>query len=132
MKNKDCILYYSTLKGLFPFMGIKEIKFLRDVKMQLRDFSILHPNCTYKEISAYFGLPEEIFKDYINSQGVESFSHKAIFHKKLHLFLDFLILIVIVIVLFIVSFYVKVYKEFEHSQEHISETIIDKGVVTYD
>lgn len=40
-------------------MGIKEIKFLRDVKMQLRDFSILHPNCTYKEISAYFVSAEQ-------------------------------------------------------------------------
>lgn len=132
MKNKDCILYYRTLKGLFPFIGIKEIKFLRDVKMQLHDFSILHPNCAYKDISDCFGLPEEIFKDYISSHGTESFSQKSLLHKKLHLILDFFILFAIIVCLFIISFYVKAYKTFEDSQEHISETIIDKGVITYD
>ena len=113
-------------------MGIKEIKFLRDVKMQLQDFSVLHPNCNYKEISDCFGLPEEIFKDYISSHGTESFSQKSLLHKKLHLILDFFILVAIIMSLFIISFYVKAFKTFETNQEHTSETIVEKGVKTYD
>lgn len=35
IKNKNCLLYYNTLKSIFPSVGYKESKFLRDLKNQI-------------------------------------------------------------------------------------------------
>lgn len=132
INNKSCNLYYYTLKGLFPFIGIQEGKFLRDVKMQLQEFAILHPKCEYKEINSLFGSPEEVFKDYVNSQGTESFSQKAARHKKVHFILDFIIIAILLVSFFICSFYWKAYTKFQSNLEYTSETVIDKGEINYE
>lgn len=132
LKNKSCNLYYYTLRGLFPFIGIQEGKFLRDVKMQLHEFAIRHPKCEYREINSLFGSPEEVFKDYVNSQGTEIFSQKAARYKKVHFILDFIVIVILVVSFFICSFYWKAYKEFQSDLEYTSETVIDKGEIDYE
>ena len=132
IKNKNCNLYYYTLKGLFPFIGIQEGKFLRDVKMQLQEFAILHPKCDYREILSFFGSPEDVFKDYVNSQGAEAFSQKATINKKVHVILDVILITILVVGIFIASLYWRAYKEFHNNLEYTSETEIDPGEITYE
>lgn len=132
IKNKSCNLYYYTLRGLFPFIGIEEGRFLHDVKMQLHEFEILHPNCEYQEINSFFGSPEDIFKDYVNNHGTESFSQKAVRHKKVHFIFDFAIIAILVVSFIICSFYWKAYKEFHSNLEYTSDTVIDQGEIDYE
>lgn len=69
--NKNCQLFYKRLRILFPSIGFAEGKFLRDIKMQLRDFSIENPGAEYEDVVEFFGNPEEVYIDYIHSQGKE-------------------------------------------------------------
>ena len=61
--NKNCQLFYKRLRTLFPSIGFAEGKFLRDIKMQLRDYSIENPNAEYEDVyrdaMAEAGLPLE-------------------------------------------------------------------------
>ncbi len=68
IRNKNCLQYYYILRGLFPNVGYAEGKFLRDVKMQLRDYSLIHYDCTFEDVIANFGSPEDIVKDYLSNQ----------------------------------------------------------------
>ena len=68
IRNKNCLQYYYIRRGLFPNVGYAEGKFLRDVKMQLRDYSLIHYDCTFEDVIANFGSPEDIVKDYLSNQ----------------------------------------------------------------
>ncbi len=72
MKNKNCLLYYKVLKSLFPDVGYAEGKFLRDLKAQIRQYSITHPNCTYEEVENFFGSAQEVAFDFIESKGIDN------------------------------------------------------------
>ena len=72
MKNHNCIIWYKQLRILFPNIGIKEGRFLKDIKLQLRDYSLLHINATYQDIIENFGRPEDIFAIYIESEGIDN------------------------------------------------------------
>ena len=69
--NKNCQLFYKRLRTLFPSIGFAEGKFLRDIKMQLRDYSIENPNAEYEDVVKFFGNPEDVYVDYIRVQGRE-------------------------------------------------------------
>lgn len=40
---------------------------MKELKAHLQDFSLVHPNVTYEEIVDFFGTPEEIMKNYIET-----------------------------------------------------------------
>ena len=68
MKNNYCMEYYKILKELFPKLSFSEGKFLKDMKIQLRDYALLHPNATYTDVLDTFGLPEEIVAEFLREQ----------------------------------------------------------------
>lgn len=74
--NKNCQLFYKRLRTLFPSIGFAEGKFLRDIKMQLRDYSIENPNAEYEDLVKFFGNPEDVYVDYIRVQGREEVYQK--------------------------------------------------------
>ena len=74
--NKNCQLFYKRLRTLFPSIGFAEGKFLRDIKMQLRDYSIENPNAEYENLVKFFGNPEDVYVDYIRVQGREEVYQK--------------------------------------------------------
>ena len=103
MKNKYCMQYYKVLKGLFPRLSFWNGKFLRDVKTQLRDFSILHPNATYDDVVDAFGLPEEVVEEYLNSQDSSQLHNKVLIHGYIRLIFYG---ILIALALFVIGTYI--------------------------
>src|SRR5699024_12166411 len=79
--NKNCQLFYKRLRTLFPSIGFAEGKFLRDIKMQLRDYSIENPNAEYEDVVKFFGNPEDVYVDYIRVQGREEVYQKFHFRE---------------------------------------------------
>ena len=91
--NKNCQLFYKRLRTLFPSIGFAEGKFLRDIKMQLRDYSIENPNAEYEDVVKFFGNPEDVYVDYIRVQGREEVYQKFQVRKCIHRALLFLIIV---------------------------------------
>lgn len=130
MRNKYCVQYYKVLKGLFPRLSFCNGKFLRDVKTQLRDFSILHPNATYDDVVYAFGLPEEVVEEYLNSQDSSQLHNKVLVHRYIRMaFYGILIILALFIVGTYVLFFTS-YQEFLKYNPTISETTIEQGVIS--
>lgn len=127
MKNKNCILYYQTLKSLFPDVGYKEGKFLKDLKLQIQRFALTHPNCSYEELELTFGKAEEVVFDYIESVGtdtIHSMVQKNTFRKRC------IIGIVGTIILFYFTYVLYLYNSYKAYTESLPcsvETIIYEG-----
>lgn len=125
--NKHCQLFYKRLRILFPSIGFAEGKFLRDIKMQLRDFSIENPGSDYEDVVAFFGSPEEVFVNYMQDKRGEEIYSKLLILKIIRKVL-YIIPIVLSIILLILCFYLhKSYHFFHDTMPKISETIIEKG-----
>lgn len=132
--NKNCQLFYKRLRTLFPSIGFAEGKFLRDIKMQLRDYSIENPNAEYEDVVKFFGNPEDVYVDYIRVQGREEIYNR--FQVKRWLKLVFhTILIVSAVVCFLfcyflrksfISFYVNTIPEITESTVEEGERIINE------
>lgn len=130
MRNKYCVQYYKVLKGLFPRLSFWNGKFLRDVKTQLRNFSILHPNATYDDVVYAFGLPEEVVEEYLNSQDSSQLHNKVLVHRYIRMaFYGILIILALFIVGTYVLFFTS-YQEFLKYNPTISETTIEQGVIS--
>lgn len=127
MKNKNCLLYYKTLKSLFPDIGYRDGKFLRDLKTQIQNYSITHPNCTYEELENMFGKAEDVIFDYIESIGsstVHRLVRKNAFKKKI--FISFIIFIILFYSAYLV-YLCSLYKEYSNSMINTKESIIYEG-----
>ena len=130
MKNKYCMQYYKVLKGLFPRLSFWNGKFLRDVKTQLRDFSILHPNATYDDVVDAFGLPEEVVEEYLNSQDSSQLHNKVLVHRYIRMaFYDILITLALFVAGAYIFFFTS-YQEFLRLRPTVSETTIEPGVIS--
>lgn len=125
--NKNCQLFYKRLRTLFPSIGFAEGKFLRDIKMQLRDYSIENPNAEYEDLVKFFGNPEDVYVDYIRVQGREEVYNR--FQVKRWLRHIFYVLIALLLVIGCIVFYTlhKSYSSFNHIMPAIVETSIDEG-----
>ena len=93
--NKNCQLFYKRLRTLFPSIGFAEGKFLRDIKMQLRDYSIENPNAEYEDVVKFFGNPEDVYVDYIRVQGREEVYQKLQTRKYVQRILGLVIIVLL-------------------------------------
>src|SRR5699024_2922708 len=125
--NKNCQLFYKRLRTLFPSIGFAEGKFLRDIKMQLRDYSIENPNAEYEDVVKFFGNPEEVYVDYIRVQGREEVYNR--FQVKKWVRYIIYILLIISIIVWIITFYYchKSYSSFNEAMPTLKEAIIQEG-----
>ena len=130
MRNKYCMQYYKVLKGLFPRLSFWNGKFLRDVKTQLRDFSILHPNATYDDVVYAFGLPEEFVVEYLNSQDSSQLHNKVLIHGYIRLIFYGILIALALFVIGTYIFFFTSYQEFLRLRPTISETTIEQGVIS--
>lgn len=130
--NKNCQLFYKRLKILFPSIGFAEGKFLRDIKMQLRDFSIENPGSDYKNVVAFFGNPEEVYVNYIQSKGREEVYQKFRSRKIIRYCIISLIIFMIIVWSIVYLVWFKGYKSFTNSVPIIKETTVEEGEIKYE
>lgn len=125
--NKNCQLFYKRLRTLFPSIGFAEGKFLRDIKMQLRDYSIENPNAEYEDVVKFFGNPEDVYLDYIRVQGREEVYNR--FQVKKWVRYIIYILLIISIIVWTITFYYwhKSYSSFNKAMPTLKEAIIQEG-----
>lgn len=128
-KKSNYEIFYQRVRCLFPSIGFKEGKFLRDLNFHLRDFSFSHPNCTYEDIVDFFGAPEEIFINYIESEGIETMSKKFLLRKYLRTFIYITSIFLFFIWVTYFIFWVKSYREFVSVIPAYGEVTIEEGVM---
>lgn len=132
MKNKNCTIYYQNIKSLFPKVDYKEGRFLRDLRKQIEEYAMQHPNATYKEIEEAFGTPEDIIYDFFSLAGTLEVV-KSVKKKK---FQKLVILIVAATICFFISAYLLLwyisYREYTDSLVNTKETIIYEGEESYE
>ena len=58
--NKAASEYYFLLKSIFPKITYEEARFLKEMKADIIEFSLTHPNCTYDTLVEEFGSPQDI------------------------------------------------------------------------
>ena len=129
--NKNCQLFYKRLRTLFPSIGFAEGKFLRDIKMQLRDYSIENPNAEYEDVVKFFGNPEDVYVDYIRVQGREEVYNRFQIKKWIRCIFYMLIILT---VLFGIIFYYVLYQSysFNSNMPNIIEFNLEEGKVKSD
>ena len=130
--NKNCQLFYKRLRTLFPSIGFAEGKFLRDIKMQLRDYSIENHNAEYEDVVKFFGNPEDVYVDYIRVQGREEVYQKFQVRKCIHRALLFLIIVLLGIWLTYSIIWWNGYKSFHNIIPTTQDVIVRKGANLYD
>lgn len=125
--NKNCQLFYKRLRTLFPSIGFAEGKFLRDIKMQLRDYSIENPNAEYEDVVKFFGNPEDVYVDYIRVQGREEVYSRFQIKSFIRWTLYMLSLISIIICVIFFYSWRKSYSSFRDIMPVVAENAIEEG-----
>ena len=124
--NKNCQLFYKRLRTLFPSIGFAEGKFLRDIKMQLLDYSIENPNAEYEDVVKFFGNPEDVYVDYIRVQGREEIYNRFQVKRWIR-YIAYLLLLIIPISLIIYLFiFWKGYNVFSINIPTVNEIVIEQ------
>ena len=132
MKNENCLLYYKVLKTLFPSSSFRESKFLLDVKKQLIEYSRLHPDCSYEDVTLFFGKPEDILCDYIGDSGSIDLYYQIHKKKLLHTLCGGIFAVVLAAGIFYCILWYKMYCEFIYEMPSFEEITIDPGEVSED
>ncbi len=129
MKNNYCMEYYKILKELFPKLSFSEGKFLKDMKIQLRDYALLHPNATYTDVLDTFGLPEEIVAEFLREQNSAELHNIVLLQRQKRIIFHSILIALALIVLGCFVLFFTAYQEFITYSPTISETIIEEGEV---
>lgn len=125
--NKNCQLFYKRLRTLFPSIGFTEGKFLRDIKMQLRDYSIENPNAEYEDVVKFFGNPEDVYVDYIKNQEKGRIYLKFQLKKRIRNAIGFLVLIALFLWITYFVIWWKGYDVFSNNIPNVKVTTIEEG-----
>ena len=113
--NKNCQLFYKRLRILFPSVGFSEGKFLRDIKMQLRDFSMENPGAEYEDVVEFFGNPEDVYVNYIQSRGREEIYQKFKARKVVKYCITSIVIFMVIVWIIIYLSWFKGYRSFTNS-----------------
>lgn len=130
--NKNCQLFYKRLRTLFPSIGFAEGKFLRDIKMQLRDYSIENPNAEYEDLVKFFGNPEDVYVDYIRVQGREEVYQKLQTRKYVRQILGLVIIVLLGIWITYSVIWWNGYNSFHSIMPEVKETTVKEGALLYE
>ncbi len=130
--NKNCQLFYKRLRTLFPSIGFAEGKFLRDIKMQLRDYSIENPNAEYEDVVKFFGNPEDVYVDYIRVQGREEVYQKLQTRKYVQRILGLVIIVLLGIWITYSVIWWNGYNSFHSIMPEVKETTVKEGALFYE
>ena len=60
--------YLRHVSCLLPVKGKDEKQFLKNIKQDLHEFTILHPNSSYQALQDEFGTPLDVSCSYLSSQ----------------------------------------------------------------
>lgn len=67
--QSNCVTeYYRILKAIFPLKSYYEAKFLKEYKNSLIEFSNHKNSCTFDDLVAEFGSPQEVLLEYMDAQ----------------------------------------------------------------
>ncbi|HJD38208.1 MAG TPA: hypothetical protein IAA00_15005 [Candidatus Blautia ornithocaccae] len=129
MKTNNYETFYKRVRCLFPSIGFKEGKFLRELRFNLRDYSFSHPNSTYEDIVDFFGSPEEIMINYVESEGIDKIEKRFTIRKYIRLLTYgvFIFLFFIWVTFFL--FWANIYHEYTSQVPAYGEVTIKEGVV---
>lgn len=129
MKLRSYEVFYKRVRCLFPNVGTKEGRFLKELKAHLQDFSLVHPNVTYEEIVDFFGTPEEIMKNYIEAEGIENVSKRITTRKHFRIVICIICMLVFFMCGIFLSYWKESYQNYSTDVPVQGEVHIEEGVI---
>lgn len=129
MKLRDYELFYKRVRCLFPSVGIREGRFLKELKAHLQDFALVHPNVTYEELVGFFGTPEEIIKNYIEAEGIEKVSKRITTRKHFRIVVCIICMLVFFMCGIFFSYWEESYQSYSTDVPAQGEVHIEEGVI---
>lgn len=100
--------------------------------MQLRDFSIENPGAEYEDVVEFFGNPEEVYIDYIHSQGKEQVYNRFQRRKSVHQIIGIIIILVIGLWAVFSVIWWRSYNAFHNFMPTIEQIELDEGEYIYE
>lgn len=71
INDKELNQYMKRIKLLLPLYRKQEKQFLTDFRFCIYDFTKTHPEHSFADITAHFGTPDEVVRDYLSSLDVD-------------------------------------------------------------
>ena len=78
---KDSKRYLRKVRALLPVWGSYEKRFYKDIRSNVTEFCMAHPDYTYSDLEHEFTSPEEIVSHYLTSIDPDYLSRKLSFAK---------------------------------------------------
>ncbi len=71
INDKELNQYMKRIKLLLPLYRKQEKQFLTDFRFCIYNFTETHPEHSFADITAHFGTPDEVVRDYLSSLDVD-------------------------------------------------------------
>ena len=73
----DSKRYLKKIRAILPVWGSYEKRFYKDIRSNVTEFCMAHPDYTYSDLEHEFTSPEEIVSHYLTSIDPDYLSRKA-------------------------------------------------------
>ena len=77
----DSKRYLKKIRAILPLWGSYEKRFYKDIRSNVTEFCMAHPDYTYSDLEHEFTSPEEIVSHYLTSIDPDYLSRKLSFAK---------------------------------------------------
>ena len=77
----DSKRYLKKIRAILPVWGSYEKRFYKDIRSNVTEFCMAHPDYTYSDLEHEFTSPEEIVSHYLTSIDPDYLSRKLSFSK---------------------------------------------------
>ncbi len=77
----DSKRYLKKIRAILPVWGSYEKRFYKDIRSNVTEFCMAHPDYTYSDLEHEFTSPEEIVSHYLTSIDPDYLSRKLSFAK---------------------------------------------------
>lgn len=113
--NIELNTYYKKIKSLFPIYGNQEKQYLNALHNNISDFIKDNPNCTYEDIIATYGAPEDIIAEYFAEINMDELHKKICTAKFIKIAIAICVLIILSVCVIKGALIYKAYLDGKHA-----------------
>lgn len=121
----DSKRYLKKIRAILPVWGSYEKRFYKDIRSNVTEFCMAHPDYTYSDLEHELTSPEEIVSHYLTSIDPDYLSRKLSFAKYVKATCTVLISAILIAFLSWNLFLYNARREFEETMPAIEETTIE-------
>lgn len=121
----DSKRYLKKIRALLPVWGSYEKRFYQDIRANVTEYCMSHPDYTYADLEHEFSSPEEIVSQYLTSIDPDYLSRKLSFAKYVKATCTLLIALILIVIVSWNLFLYNARREFEETMPALEDTTIE-------